>query len=256
MFTPLPLTNTAPAGTLPRRRRCSTASCSPTGRATHIMLLQRRRRHQLLRRQDDRAVITSARLLLALLLELLRAGDGAPRLVWYASSAGDDSCYCDDGSATMCKSMPTDGCGVDGYWVDITTASGSTPTTTSGAILLLYGVLKDCVDRCEVPQMQLAFIFDTSSSITEDDSSQVDSEVGEKNWDAVRTTFTAKVVEELPIGYDDVVVSYSSFDYDTDVRVSFTDPESANKNELLEVLLFDWITPSLAVRHTTARRWR
>eukprot|EP00951_Prasinocladus_malaysianus_P043468 scaffold543253_cov46-Prasinocladus_malaysianus.AAC.1 len=93
---------------------------------------------------------------------------------------------------------------MSGQWID----------TATQRCQCSNGQLKYCKNLCQAGKMQLAFIFDTSISITEDDDFNAQSEIGEKNWDAMRT-FTAEVIEEAPIGYDDVVVSYTNFDDDT-----------------------------------------
>jgi hypothetical protein len=79
------------------------------------------------------------------------------------------------------------------------------------------------------------FLFDTSTSIKEDDDGSSESEVGKENWESMRR-FTAQVVQEVPVGYGAVQVGYTSFADRPEVRIKFSDPESTNKNELLRSL--------------------
>lgn len=144
---------------------------------------------------------------------------------------GDDrSCTCKNGELVDCEETTVDrSCPYLGddiphlVWVDI---DGQRCQCVDSA-------LSNCFDLCEAGLVEAMFIFDTSSSITEnEDDKRVDS-IGRKNWEDMRD-FTSRVVEQVP--FDTVQVGYSSFANSPSTEVGFDNPLSSNKNGLLRHL--------------------
>mmetsp|Transcript_29055 Transcript_29055/g.69429 ORF Transcript_29055/g.69429 Transcript_29055/m.69429 type:complete len:392 (+) Transcript_29055:160-1335(+) len=149
---------------------------------------------------------------------------------WYTSRAGD-ICYCNDGSGDLCRSPPPRGCWVDGYKAE----NGEWVDTNSQRCLCSDGKLTKCRDLCEAGRSQVMFLFDTSTSIKEDKDGSSESSVGRENWESMRR-FTSEVVEDVPVGYRQTRIGYTSFADRPNTRIFFTSPESANKNALLRSL--------------------
>mmetsp|Transcript_10527 Transcript_10527/g.29964 ORF Transcript_10527/g.29964 Transcript_10527/m.29964 type:complete len:409 (-) Transcript_10527:324-1550(-) len=151
---------------------------------------------------------------------------------WYVDKEGWQ-CYCDDGKPKQC-SYPSDvdKCQYNGY---IAPVGGWIDTDGQRCQCSHYGKLEKCYDLCDAGKTEVMFLFDISTSIAEDDDGHSEEEVARENWEAMKL-FTVDVVMDVPLRKNRVRVGYTSFADYPSTRISFNNPESSNKNDLLASL--------------------
>jgi len=151
----------------------------------------------------------------------------------HGSTWFDDTrrCVCRNGELAECEDIPRDDlpCRHMGddiphlVWVD----------TDGQRCQCINTRLTNCYDLCEAGLVEAMFIFDTSSSITEDSNARRVASIGRQNWEDMRD-FTSRVVEQAP--FDTVKVGYTSFSDSPKTEIRFRDPLSSDKNGLLRHL--------------------